>query len=151
MQWDGTVHLNGQRVDTLRIQDRRIGLLFQEDLLFAHMTVRENLLFALPQGQHTDREACVRQALADVEMDTYLHADPATLSGGQRARVALTRALIAQPHALLLDEPFAKLDAALRTRMRELVFGLVRQRHIPALLVTHDLADIANPAQLTQI
>ncbi len=132
-------------------QARRVGILFQEDLLFAHMTVRENLLFAVPAGPQPAREAAVVAALADVEMNASLHANPATLSGGQRARVALARALLARPQALLLDEPFSKLDAALRGRMRALVFGLVQARQIPALLVTHDVADVADTALLTQL
>lgn len=151
LRWQGHMHLNGQRIDTLPTRARRVGILFQEDLLFAHMTVRENLLFAVPAGPQAAREALVVQALADVEMAAFLQADPATLSGGQRARVSLARALLAQPQALLLDEPFSKLDASLRQRMRDLVFGLVRQRQIPALLVTHDAADIADPACLTRL
>ena len=147
--FDGTVLLNGQRIDQLPTQARRVGILFQEDLLFAHMTVRENLLFAVPPGPKAEREAQVAQGLRDVEMIDFAHADPATLSGGQRARVALARALLAQPQALLLDEPFSKLDAPLRVRMRELVFGLVHQRNIPALLVTHDIADAADPVRVT--
>jgi putative thiamine transport system ATP-binding protein len=149
--FDGTVLLNGQRIDPLPTQARRVGILFQEDLLFAHMTVRENLLFAVSPGPKAEREAQVAQGLRDVEMMDFAHADPATLSGGQRARVALARALLAQPQALLLDEPFSKLDAPLRVRMRELVFGLVRQRNIPALLVTHDAADAADPARVTML
>jgi putative thiamine transport system ATP-binding protein len=151
LRWEGEIRLNGQRIDALPTRARRVGILFQEDLLFAHMTVRENLLFAVPAGPQAAREALVAGALADVEMAAFLQADPATLSGGQRARVSLARALLAQPQALLLDEPFSKLDASLRQRMRDLVFGLVRQRQIPALLVTHDAADVADPACLTQL
>ncbi|MSQ76401.1 MAG: ATP-binding cassette domain-containing protein [Rhodoferax sp.] len=151
LYFDGTVQLAGRRIDRLPPQARRVGMLFQDDLLFPHMTVRENLLFALPAGPAAAREAAVRQALADVEMGAFAQTDPATLSGGQRARVALARALLAQPLALLLDEPFARLDVALRERMRTLVFGLVRARKIPALLVSHDLADVADPALLTHL
>jgi putative thiamine transport system ATP-binding protein len=151
LRWHGEIRLHGQRIDGLPTRARRVGILFQEDLLFAHMTVRENLLFAVAAGPLAAREALVAQALADVEMAAFLQADPATLSGGQRARVSLARALLAQPQALLLDEPFSKLDASLRQRMRDLVFGLVRQRQIPALLVTHDAADIADTACLTRL
>ena len=151
MRFEGSVQLNGFSLDRLPTSARRIGILFQDDLLFPHMTVRENLLFAVPRGEATAREALVTRGLCDVEMTDYLHADPATLSGGQRARVALARALLAQPKALLLDEPFSRLDAALRPRMRMLVFGMVKARNIPALLVTHDAQDVADAALLTRI
>lgn len=151
MRFEGSVHLNGVWLDPLPTQARRVGILFQDALLFPHLTVRENLLFALPQGPATARDALALQALHGVEMADYAQADPATLSGGQRARVALARALLAQPQALLLDEPFSRLDAALRQRMRALVFDLVRARGIPALLVTHDAQDVADAALLTRL
>jgi len=149
--WRGRVQLDGRTIDDLPTHRRRIGLLFQDDLLFAHLTVRQNLLFALPAGPRAQREAAVQQALADAELPDYGDADPATLSGGQRQRVALLRALLAQPRALLLDEPFSRLDAALRQRMREFVFGMLRARGVAALLVTHNAADLADPCRLTRL
>ena len=151
MSFDGTVHLNGQRIDTLPTHQRRVGLLLQEDLLFAHLSVLENLLFAVPAGPQAGRRAQALAALAEVELPDYAGANPATLSGGQRARVALARSLLAQPLALMLDEPFAKLDAPLRQRMRELLFGAVAARGIAAVLVTHDAADVADTGRLTQL
>ena len=151
LTFDGSITLNGQRIDHLPTERRRVGILFQEDLLFAHMTVRENLLFAVPAGSVAAREARVTRGLQDLEMSDFAQADPATLSGGQRARVALMRALLADPQALLLDEPFSKLDAALRTRMRQFVFDLVRKRQIPVLMVTHDESDVADPAHVTHL
>ncbi len=154
LTFDGSIHLNGQRIDLLPTEQRRVGILFQEDLLFAHMSVRENLLFALPaapKAERQQREDKVRQSLQDLEMTPFADADPATLSGGQRARVALMRALLAEPQALLLDEPFSKLDAALRARMRDFVFKLVVSRNLPVLLVTHDDADIADTSHVTRL
>lgn len=151
LQFEGTITLNGTRIDTLPTEQRQVGILFQEGLLFAHMTVFENLLFALPAGPKAQRLAAVTQGLADLEMADFAHADPATLSGGQRGRVALMRALLAQPQALLLDEPFSQLDTALRERLRDFVFTTVRKRNIPVLMVTHDVSDIADPDHLTQL
>lgn len=149
--FEGRISLQGRRIEHLPTEQRRVGLLFQDDLLFAHMTVRENLLFAVPAAQRADREAQVSAGLASLEMRDFADADPATLSGGQRTRVALLRALLARPQALLLDEPFAKLDAALRARMRQWVFALAREQGMPVLLVTHDAADVADAAHLTHL
>ncbi len=151
MQFQGSVHVMGRRVDALPTRARRIALLYQDDLLFAHMTVHENLLFAVAAGPQAARAAQVAQALDEMELGAFAQADPATLSGGQRARAALARALLSQPQALMLDEPFAKLDVALRQRMRALVFAAVARRGITALVVTHDPADIADAQRVTYL
>lgn len=148
LRFKGSVSLNGRRLDDLPTSHRNVGLLFQDDLLFAHMTVFENLLFAVPTSDTGEdkksRHETVNQALIEADLGGFGDRDPATLSGGQRARVALMRALLAKPKALLLDEPFSKLDAVLRERFKEFVFSHVRARNIPVLMVTHDSADVAD-------
>lgn len=140
----GELWLGGRRIDALPTEQRRVGILFQDDLLFAHLSVGQNLAFALPTrvGDKAQRRARVEDALARVGLGGFHDRDPATLSGGQRARASLMCALLAEPLALLLDEPFAKLDMALRAQFRALVFQHVAERGIPTLLVTHDPADV---------
>lgn len=155
VQFDGQVLLNGRQIDALPTQARRVGILFQDDLLFAHMNVLENLLFAVPRAlgasarqQREQANVKASQALADAELSAFAQANPATLSGGQRARISLLRALLAEPQALLLDEPFSRLDQSLRTRFKDFVFNQCRARQIPTLLVTHDPADIADVSRV---
>lgn len=149
--FEGQVLLDGQDVTRLPTARRGIGLILQDDLLFAHLSVLENLLFAVPPGPTEARKNQAEQALAEAGLAGYGDRDPATLSGGQRARVALMRALLARPRALLLDEPFSRLDAALRAQFRDFVFEHIRAANIPAILVTHDHADIADPSQLVEL
>lgn len=138
----GRVSIDGVALDDLPPERRRVGILFQDDLLFPHLSVAGNLAFALPPGLgRQERRRRVEAALDEAELAGFGDRDPATLSGGQRARVALLRTLIAEPRALLLDEPFAKLDAALRGRIRQFVFEHARRAGLPTLLVTHDPAD----------
>ncbi len=151
LRFEGSVWLNGVDITHRPTAKRGIGLLFQDALLFAHMTVAENLLFAVPPGPRAQRLAQVQQALDEAGLGDYGKRDPATLSGGQRARVALMRALLARPQALLLDEPFSRLDATLRDQFRSFVFGHIRARAIPAVLVTHDAADIADPDLIVEL
>jgi putative thiamine transport system ATP-binding protein len=147
----GGLRLNGRDLQPLPIEQRRVGLLFQDDLLFPHMTVQDNLLFALPPGARADRIAKVTAALASADLAGFGARRPASLSGGQRARVSLLRALLAEPQALLLDEPFSRLDAALRERFRSWVWEQVRVRGLPTVLVTHDAADVPPGAQVMQL
>lgn len=144
-QASGEVVLAGRRLNALPPHERRVGILFQDDLLFPHLSVAGNLMFGLPaqvEGRQQRLQA-IEKALADADLAGFANRDPATLSGGQRARVALLRTLLSQPQALLLDEPFGKLDAALRDDFRRFVFDFARRAQLPTVLVTHDAADAA--------
>jgi putative thiamine transport system ATP-binding protein len=139
----GRILLNGRDISTLPTRARSIGLLFQDAVLFPHLSVGQNLAFALPtpiRGR-AQRQARVDDALASAGLAGFAARDPATLSGGQKARVALLRTLLAEPCALLLDEPFSRLDADLRAQIRSFVFDRAAQAGIPTLLVTHDIED----------
>jgi putative thiamine transport system ATP-binding protein len=137
----GRVILAGREINLLPANDRRVGILFQDPLLFPHMSTGENLDFAIRHGNAAERHKLVRAALAEAGLEGFEDRDPATLSGGQRARAALMRTLLADPQALLLDEPFSRLDSALKEQVRQFVFSEARMRGLPVLLVTHDARD----------
>lgn len=136
----GRVVLDGEDVTERAPEARHVGLLFQDPLLFPHLSVGGNLMFGLPKGA-ADRRAVVADALARFDLAGYEGRDPATLSGGQKARVALLRLLLSEPRAVLLDEPFSKLDRGLRAEVRGFVFDRLRQAGLPTVLVTHDHED----------
>lgn len=140
----GELWLNQQRRDLLPTERRNIGILFQDALLFAHLNVGQNLAMALPASitGRRQRQQQVEHALANAQLENFAHRDPATLSGGERARVSVLRALLAKPEALLLDEPFSRLDQSLRGQFRQFVWQQVEQLAIPVVLVTHDAQDI---------
>lgn len=148
----GELWLNDRRLDELTTAQREIGVLFQDALLFDHFSVGKNLLLALPASvKGGERREMVEAALTEAGLAGFYARDPATLSGGQRARVSLLRAMLAQPKALLLDEPFNRLDAPLRERFREWVFAELSGLAIPVVLVTHDAADIPPGGRCLQI
>jgi putative thiamine transport system ATP-binding protein len=149
----GSVALGGRDLGPLPPERRGVGILFQDDLLFPHLTVAGNLAFGLPPtvSGRRRRRAAIERALEGADLAGFADRPPATLSGGQRARVALLRTVLADPSALLLDEPFAHLDAALRSRFRQQVFGLARDRGLPTLLVTHDADDAAGTDRIVEL
>ncbi len=141
----GRIRLGQRDLVDLPPEARRIGRMFQDDLLFPHLTVGENLLFGIARGPRAGRLARMREALVDAGLGGFEDRAPHALSGGQRSRVSLFRSLLARPDAMLLDEPFAKLDMDLRQSMRAFVFSHLQDRAIPSLIVTHDPAD--SPSQ----
>lgn len=139
----GCVRSDGIDLTALQPEARRVGILFQDPLLFPHLSVAGNAAFAIPADIRDRRERLemAERALDAAGLAGFGQRDPDTLSGGQRARVALIRVLLSRPRLLLLDEPFSKLDAALRDQMRHMVFDQATAAALPVVLVTHDHAD----------
>lgn len=139
----GRVLIGDEDITELASNRRHVGILFQDPLLLPHLSVGGNLLFAIPQRVkgHEARRELAEAALEEVDLAGFFDRDPETLSGGQKARVALQRVLVSAPRFLLLDEPFSKLDTALRQQTRELVFSKAKAAGLPTILVTHDSAD----------
>lgn len=139
----GAMFVDGVDFLALRPEEHRAGILFQDPLLFPHMSVGRNVSFAIPASvsDRRQRQQIAADMLADMDLGGFDDRDPATLSGGQKARVALARVLVSRPRLLLLDEPFAKLDMDLRAQMRTLVFDRAKIAGLPVVLVTHDEAD----------
>lgn len=136
----GSIRLDDELLNKVPAEQRHIGLLFQDALLFPHLSVGGNLRFALPAATR-DKAARVERALVSIGLAGFASRDPETLSGGQRSRVALQRLLLSEPRAVLLDEPFSRLDAHLRREVREFVFAGLKAAGLPAIMVTHDAED----------
>lgn len=146
MTAQGDVFLDQKMITHLPAEKRSIGLIFQTPLLFPHMTVSDNLGFGMTaQAKIKDsdktRQHLISEALERAGLGGMEHRDPETLSGGQKARVALIRTLLSEPQALLLDEPFSSLDGAMREQMLALIQSESQRLSLPVLLVSHDPRD----------
>ncbi|MEI8659074.1 ATP-binding cassette domain-containing protein [Vibrio sp. Hal054] len=142
-QYTGSIKLDGTQLDGQPAHKRQVGILFQDDLLFPHLTVWENLAFALPDSiKGTQRKEQAITALKEISLTSLADSFPDQISGGQRARIALTRMLLAKPKVALLDEPYSKLDKDLRQQFRTQVEDQLKDANIPALMVTHDEEDV---------
>lgn len=135
----GRILINDEDVTRKPAEARRIGLLFQDPLLFPHLSVAGNLMFGL--AGRAGRRQRVSDALATMGLAGFADRDTATLSGGQKARVALLRTLLSEPNAMLLDEPFSKLDLSMRIEVRTFVLDRLRGSGLPTIFVTHDDGD----------
>jgi multiple sugar transport system ATP-binding protein len=137
---EGSISIDGRDITELAPRDRDIAMVFQSYALYPHMTVAENMGFALKIGKVPKAEAAarVRDAARLLELDPYLDRKPAALSGGQRQRVAMGRAIVRQPRVFLMDEPLSNLDAKLRVATRAQIASLQRRLAVTTLYVTHD-------------
>src|SRR5215207_2443447 len=137
---DGELLIDGERVNELAPRDRDIAMVFQNYALYPHMTVRDNMGFALKLAKDdpADINRRVEEAARILDLEKHLDRKPANLSGGQRQRVAMGRAIVRSPKAFLMDEPLSNLDAKLRVQMRTQVSRIQKSLGTTTLYVTHD-------------
>jgi molybdate transport system ATP-binding protein len=141
--FEGEVWLDSEKGIHVPPQARRVGMVFQDYALFPNMSVRENLAYALQKGQPvSDLDEFIYISDLEALLDRYPH----QLSGGQQQRVALARALARKPNLLLLDEPMAALDTALRKRLQDHILHIHRRYSLRTVLVSHDALEIAKMA-----
>lgn len=139
IQFENQVLFNGKI--NLEPQQRNIGMIFQDYALFPHLTVLGNVKFGI-EGSAAEKKEQAFSYLQMVGMDEHCDKFPHQCSGGQQQRIAIARAIAANPKVLLLDEPFSNLDADLRKNVRQEVRDIIKQANIRAILVTHDDEDV---------
>jgi putative thiamine transport system ATP-binding protein len=152
----GDIYLNNMSLTTLNIEQRRIGLLMQDVHLFPHLNVLDNICFALPRGlkgkndkvmSKIERRETAMSMLKSIGMEYVAGHLSAQLSGGERSRVGLVRALANKPRVLLMDEPFAALDPEACAQVSQWAFNELQTQGVPAIMVSHDLNNIPSHAQ----
>jgi multiple sugar transport system ATP-binding protein len=137
---EGDLIIGGERVNDLAPRDRDIAMVFQNYALYPHMTVRDNMGFALKlaKADKSEIDKKVTEAARILDLEQHLERKPANLSGGQRQRVAMGRAIVRDPKAFLMDEPLSNLDAKLRVQMRTEVARIQKRLGTTMVYVTHD-------------
>lgn len=144
----GSLLIDGEKHNATPPAQRPVSMLFQENNLFNHLTVRQNIGLGIHPGLKLNREqrAQVTAIAGQMGMDTLLDRLPGELSGGQRQRAALARCLVRHQPVLLLDEPFSALDPALRQEMLTLVADVCQRQQLTLLMVSHSVEDAARIA-----
>ena len=137
---------DAQEIDLAQLPtpQRKLGVVFQTLDLFPHMTARQNIRFAAEARGLSSVEASLREneLIEVLKMDSFIDRSATVLSGGEKQRIAIARALIAKPRVLFLDEPFSALDADLRADARALVKAAITKWQVPTVLITHDQEDL---------
>ena len=138
----GDIVLNNKKITNTLPEKRKIGLLLQDGVLFPHLSVEQNLIFGIKKSlTNKEKYLLINEHLIKANMEGFENRYPNTLSGGQRSRVACLRAILSEPDALLLDEPFSSIDPEQRNSFRLFVVNQIREKKIPCILVTHDESD----------
>ncbi|TNH07166.1 ABC transporter ATP-binding protein [Testudinibacter sp. TR-2022] len=133
----GTIVLNQRDLSQVPVEQRKIGMIFQDYALFPHLTVAQNIAFGLGKTPKTAQAEIVAEMAALVQLSAFLQRYPHELSGGQQQRVAIARSLACKPDLLLLDEPFSNIDSQVRYQLIEEMKGILKQQQVSAVFVTH--------------
>ena len=141
--WTGKIYLNKIDITDASIQNKKIGYMLQDYFLFPHFNVKNNLIFSLPKQTRNKKEQ-VMNYLEQINMVEFSNHYPSELSGGQKARIACLRAIISNPNALLLDEPFSSLDKKTMKSFQKFLFDYVKKLNIPCIIVSHRLVKNLN-------
>ena len=141
--WTGKIYLNKLDITNASIQNKKIGYMLQDYFLFPHFNVKNNLIFSLPKQTRNKKEQAL-DYLKQINMVEFSDHYPSELSGGQKARIACLRAIISNPDALLLDEPFSSLDKKTMKSFQKFLFDYVKKLNIPCIIVSHRLVKNLN-------
>lgn len=151
----GTIEINGKIVFSEKQntppQDRKVGLVFQEYALFPHLNAASNIAFGLPKHKKNHSKTIVADMLETVGLKNMGSRYPHQLSGGEQQRIALARAIVAEPSLLLLDEPFSNMDESLKDQLRDEVINILKKINTTTILVTHDARDALSVADLIAV
>ena len=141
--WTGKIYLNKLDITDASIQNKKIGYMLQDYFLFPHFNVKNNLIFSLPKQTRNKKEQAL-DYLKQINMVEFSDHYPSELSGGQKARIACLRAIVSNPDALLLDEPFSSLDKKTMKSFQKFLFDYVKKLNIPCIIVSHRLVKNLN-------